>query len=165
MYNKLMKMYLVKSQRGINNCLPQSCNKRHRRAANHLSAINTVGTKIKMIRSLLFIAIAVQIPICAYSQNNYRYDSTKFFTLDQCIRYALQYQPGLNQSLVNTAIAKATNAINLSGWFPQLNLSGNMVHYSQLPKTVSPNPVTGGAPIVTPTGVANTAIPQLSASQ
>ena len=118
-----------------------------------------------MIRLLLFIAIAVQLPICVYSQNNYKSDSTKFFTLDQCIRYALQYQPGLNQSLVNTAIAKATNAINLSGWFPQLNLTGNMVHYTQLPRTVSPNPVPGGAPIVTPTGVANTAIPQLTASQ
>ena len=92
-------------------------------------------------------------------------DSTKFFTLDQCIRYALQYQPGLNQSLVNTAIAEANNPINMSGWFPQLNLTGNMVHYTQLPRTVSPNPVPGGAPIVTPTGVANTAIPQLTASQ
>ena len=68
-----------------------------------------------MIRLLLFVVIAVQIPTCAYSQNNHKSDSTKFFTLDQCIRYALQYQPGLNQSLVNTAIAKATNAINLSG--------------------------------------------------
>ena len=55
--------------------------------------------------------------------------------------------------------------INLSGWFPQLNLSGNMVHYNQLPTTLIPNPVPGGAPIPTHTGIANTAIPQLSASQ
>ncbi len=160
-----MEMLLVKSQTGTNSWPPPGCGKKHRIAENYLCVINVIGTKDRIKRLLLFIALAVQIPICAYSQNNYRSDSTKFFTLEQCIRYALQYQPGLNQSLVNTAIAKATNAINLSGWFPQLNLSGNMVHYSQLPKTVSPNPVTGGAPIVTPTGVANTAIPQLSASQ
>ena len=121
--------------------------------------------KDKINRLFLFIAVVLTIPLCSYSQNHHRADSTQFFTLEQCIRYALQYQPGVNQSFVNTAIAKATNAINLSGWFPQLNLSGNMVHYSQLPTTLSPNPLPGGAPIPTRTGVANTAIPQLSASQ
>jgi outer membrane protein TolC len=155
----------VKSQIGINYSPSPGCDKGQSAGATDFSGTNGIGAKNKIKRSLLLIAIAVQIPICAYSQNNYRSDSTKFFTLEQCIRYALQYQPGLNQSLVNTAIAKATNAINLSGWFPQLNLSGSVVHYTQLPRTVSPNPVPGGAPIVTATGVANTAIPQLTASQ
>ena len=159
-----MELLLVNSQTGTNSCPPPGWCKKHHIAENYRCVINLIGGD-RINRLLLFIVIVVYIPICTYSQNNYRSDSTQFFTLDQCIRYALQYQPGLNQSLVNTAIAKATNAINLSGWFPQLNLSGSMVHYSQLPKTVSPNPVTGGAPIVTPTGVANTAIPQLSASQ
>ena len=90
---------------------------------------------------------------------------TQFFTLGQCIRYALQHQPGLNQSIINIAIARSTNAINLSGWFPQLNLSGTMLHYSQLPTTLTPNPVPGGPPVPVHTGVTNTAIPELSASQ
>jgi len=116
-------------------------------------------------RLFLFIAIFVHVPTCTYSQNNYRPDSTQFFSLEQCIHYALQHQPGLNQSLLNTDIAKATNSINLSGWLPQLNLSGNMVRYNQLPTTLSPNPVPGGPPIPTHTGVSNTAIPELSATQ
>jgi len=160
-----MELLLVNSETGTNSCPPPGCGKKHRIAENYRCVINLIGTKDRMKRLLLFIVIVLHIPICTYSQNQYRSDSTQFFTLEQCIRYALQYQPGLNQALVNTAIVKATNAINLSGWFPQLNLSGNMVHYSQLPTTLSPNPLPGGAPIPTHTGVANTAIPQLSASQ
>ncbi len=137
MYNKRMQILLLKSQ---------------------------TGTK-KLRRLLLFIAILVPMPICTYAQNDYRSDSTQVFTLEQCIHYALEHQPGLNRSLVNTAITRATNAINLSGWLPQVNVSGNMIHYSQLPTTLSPNPLPGGLPIPTHTGVANTAIPELSASQ
>jgi outer membrane protein TolC len=109
--------------------------------------------------------LAVLISVSAYSQNRVRPDSTQLFTLGECIRYALQHQPGLNQSIVNMAVARATNAINLSGWFPQLNLSGTMLHYNQLPTTITPNPVPGGPPIPVHTGVTNTAIPELSASQ
>src|ERR1039458_5589688 len=141
MYNKRMEMLLVNSQTGTNICPPPGCGKKPHIAENYRYVINVIGTKDRIKRLLLFIAIVVHIPICTYSQNHYRSDSTQFFTLEQCIRYALQYQPGLNQSLVNTAIAKTTNAINLSGWLPQLNLSGNMVHYSQLPTTLSPNPL------------------------
>ena len=158
-------MLLVRSQTRINNCVSSSYDKRYSITANFLSIISVIVKKDRIKRSLLYIAFFVQIPICAYSQNNYRPDANQFFTLDQCIRYAFQHQPALNQSLVNISITKATNAINLSGWFPQLNLSGNMLHYSQLPTTLVPSPVPGGAPVPTHTGVANTAIPQLSASQ
>ncbi len=40
-----------------------------------------------------------------------------------------------------------------------------MLHYSQLPTTLSPNPVPGGPPIAAHTGVTNTVIPELAASQ
>jgi outer membrane protein TolC len=160
-----MGMLLLKSQTGIYNYPPPGCDKRHRKTANYFSVINFIGTKDRMQRLLLFIAIFVHIPICTYSQNDDRSDSTQFFTLDQCIHYALQHQPGLNRSLVNMSITKATNFINLSGWLPQLNLSGSMIHYTQLPTTLSPNPLPGGPPIPTHTGIANTAIPEISASQ
>ena len=156
-------MLFVKSQTGISNC-PSGCDKRLRYAANHISAIKVFRPKDRIKRLLLSLH-CFTITDLYYSQNDYRTNPTQFFTLEQCIHYALQHQPGLNQSLVNTAIAKATNAINLSGWLPQLNLSGTMVHYNQLPTTLSPNTVPGGPPIPTHTGVANTAIPELSASQ
>jgi len=57
--------------------------------------------------------------------------SGQYLTLRQCIDYALQHQPGLNQSLLNVSIVKDDNAIALSGWLPQVNASGSLVHTIQ----------------------------------
>ena len=75
-------------------------------------------------------------------------------TLRQCIDYAMLHQPALNKANINIDITKTTNAINLSGLLPQVNASGNLVHYLQ-----QNNPGT------TNTGVANTFIPQLAVTQ
>ncbi|MFZ1977383.1 MAG: TolC family protein [Bacteroidota bacterium] len=155
-----MKIPLVKSRSEINDCPPLRCDKKHRKAA-----LNVVGTKQRIRRLLFFISVIVCMPVFVYSQNEEKSDSTQFFTLEQCIHYAMQHQPGLNRSLLNTSIAKTTNAINLSGWLPQVNLIGSMIHYNQLPMTLAANPVPGGPPVPTPTGVAYTALPELSASQ
>jgi len=58
---------------------------------------------------------------------------TNALSLRQCIDYALVHQPALNNALINVDVARATNAINLSGWLPQANASGNFLHYIQLP--------------------------------
>ena len=134
-----MKIPFVKSQSEVNDCPPLSCDKKHRKAAP-----NVVGTKQRIKRLLLFISVIVYIPVFVYSQNEEQSDSTRFFTLEQCIHYGMQHQPGLNRSLLNTSIAKTTNAINLSGWLPQVNLIGSMIHYNQLPTTLAANPVPGG---------------------
>jgi len=141
------------------------CDKKGHAKKDNLSLIGAIGRGSTTERFLFIIALAVLLPTSDYAQNRARPDSTQIFTLGQCIRYALQHQPGLNQSIVNMAIARSTNAINLSGWFPQLNLSGTMLHYNQLPTTLTPNPVPGGPPVPVHTGVNNTAIPELSASQ
>lgn len=115
---------------------------------------------------IFFILILVNIPLYIYSQNSQKSDSIQTFNLEQCIDYALQYQPTLNQSIINRNIAKINNHINLSGWLPQLNLSGNLLHYNQLPTSFVPDQTNpGGPPVKTHNGMINTAIPVLSASQ
>jgi outer membrane protein TolC len=113
------------------------------------------------------MAIAGSIPACILSQiNNGTTDSLESFTLKDCIEYALHHQPALNQSLLNISIARTTNAINLSGWLPQVSISGSLIHYNQLPTTLVSNPATpGGPPVTTHTGVINTATPELTAAQ
>ncbi len=112
------------------------------------------------------ISVLINISVCSYSQKSNKPDSLQIFTLAQCIDFAFQHQPALNQSLINLNIAKITNRINLSGWLPQLNLSGNLLHYNQLPTSFVPNQTTpGGPPVATHTGVSNSFIPVLSASQ
>jgi outer membrane protein TolC len=91
-------------------------------------------------------------------------DSGQALTLDQCVSYALKNQPALHQSLINTDITRATNAISLSGWLPQVGVSGNLTHYLSLPTAFVKNSSTNTT-TQQKTGVINTATPVLSATQ
>jgi outer membrane protein TolC len=98
--------------------------------------------------------------------------SGESLTLKQCIDYALLHQPALNRSLINVDIAKTTNAINLSGWLPQANASGDLIHNIQSQgngSTVTTGGVSTGG--TTATGVStrgssvNTFVPGITVSQ
>src|SRR5258708_9798948 len=91
-------------------------------------------------------------------------DTGQSLTLDQCVTYALKNQPALHQSLIYTDITRATNAISLSGWLPQVGISGNLTHYISLPTSFVKNSSTG-ATAQQKSGVINTTIPSLSATQ
>ncbi len=101
-----------------------------------------------------------------YAQANQPKDTIPYFALDQCIAYALQYQPHAQQAMIDVDIARKTNAINLSGWYPQVNLSANLYHYMQLPTSLIYSQTNPEAP-PTPekTGLSNTSTPQLSVTQ
>lgn len=87
-------------------------------------------------------------------------------TLKQCIDYAMVHQPGVNQAQINVLIARTTNAISLSGWFPQVNVGGSVTHYPQLPTAFQTNPANpNGPPNIVKTGIPNTASPGLSATE
>ncbi len=101
----------------------------------------------------------------AMAQSYQRADSTESFTLDQCIDYAFKHQPGLNRAYINQAITKTTNAINVSGWYPQVSVSGNFTHYFELPTALTVDSQNNGSPIKVHTGVENTFIPALSVTQ
>ncbi|HTB53414.1 MAG TPA: TolC family protein [Ferruginibacter sp.] len=109
---------------------------------------------------LLFICLCVSASGFAQTTN----DSTQSLTLKQCVYYALKNQPALMQSELNVEVARATNAINLAGWLPQVAVTGNLTHYIQQP-TGFVN--TGTPPTPTPqqTGVINTAIPGIGVTQ
>jgi len=125
-----------------------------------------ISIKVEMKASLLCFLSFAFIPFYSIAQNNETGSSNKAFTLQQCIDYALKNQPALNQSLINISIVKKTNDISLSGWLPQVNLSGNLVHYYQLPTSfIANSAVPGGPPLETHSGIANTFIPDLSATQ
>jgi len=66
-------------------------------------------------------------------------ESMPYFTLEQCLEYALKNQPGLHQASINQDITRLSNSIALSGWLPQVSASGNLEHYIQLPSSPSPS--------------------------
>lgn len=88
-------------------------------------------------------------------------------TLKQCIDYSLQHQPGVNRALIGVDIAKTTNSINLAGWLPQVNASGDLIHYIQSPSngtTVNAGAGAGNA-VTTRSSTTSTFIPGISVSQ
>ena len=119
------------------------------------SLINKSGIFILTILCLNLFSLK------AYSQKNSK-DTTPSFTINQCIDYAMKHQPGLQISMVNISIAKATNAINLSGLYPQVGATANLTHYFQLPTTISN---ATGTPIPVKSGVINTSIPGIGITQ
>jgi outer membrane protein, multidrug efflux system len=117
-------------------------------------------------RHFLLVIFSLVILSNTFAQQKNTTDTAQFLTLKQCIDYALIHQPALNQSLINVSIAKTTNAINLSGWYPQVNVSANLTHYIQLPTAfISDTANPGGGPLKTKSGIANTAVPELSVTQ
>ncbi|TWJ00851.1 outer membrane protein TolC [Mucilaginibacter frigoritolerans] len=91
----------------------------------------------------------------------------QYFTLKQCIDYALQHQPGLNIALINVDVAKTTNAISLSGWLPQVNASGDLIHNIQTNgSTTTTNNGSGSTTTTTnKTGYTNSFVPGVAVTQ
>lgn len=89
-------------------------------------------------------------------------DGIPALSLPQCITYALQRQPGLRQSIIGTDIVKASNAIGLSGWYPQVGITGNFSHYFQRPTTLSH---INGVETPVQTTVANAFAPGINVTQ
>ncbi len=115
---------------------------------------------ITIIASILLLASGIS------AQNKNTGDTIPYLNLDQCIVYGLQHQPGVIQSSIGITIAKKTNMVNLSAWLPQINLSGNFMHYDQLPTTFALNSLNPGGPLIEGhIAIANTLIPQLSVTE
>jgi outer membrane protein TolC len=115
------------------------------------------------IKRIFFFASFIVFSNINFAQSKSLSDSIQSLTLQQCVDYALQHQPALNQSLINVSITRATNSIALSGWLPQVYATGNLTHYNTLPTVFVKNPA--GTITEQKTGVINTAIPVLSVTQ
>jgi outer membrane protein TolC len=113
-------------------------------------------------KRLFTLAFSMYLFSYADAQTGVAGDTVHAFTLDQCIDYALQHQPYLNQALIGVDIARTTNAINQAGWLPQAGVSGNLQHYLSLPTTFVKN---NGVTIQQRGGVVNTFTPVLAVTQ
>lgn len=115
-----------------------------------------------MIRNFLLIITLGGLPFQGFAQQS---DSIDSLSLNQCIEYALNHQPYIKQSEISISIAKATNAVNLSGWLLQAAITGSLNHYINQPTSFITNSSTGGVPTAIKSGVINTAIPVLAVTQ
>jgi outer membrane protein TolC len=87
-------------------------------------------------------------------------------TLQNCIRYGLEHQPAIRESMIDEEITETTIKNKLADWYPQLNISANLQHYLKMPVSIFPdlnNP--GGPKRQIQTGVRNYSTPQASLTQ
>jgi outer membrane protein TolC len=129
-----------------------------------LPKLNSLKNAGKIGLSLIIFLIMIMRQTQAQSFQTT--DTSESLTLDQCIEYAFKHQPGLNRAFISQSITRTTNAINLSGWYPQVSVGGNFTHYFELPTALTVDSQNNGAPpIKVHTGVENTFIPALSVTQ
>ena len=82
-------------------------------------------------------AIILFISPLIFSQNNNSHDSLlNEATLQNCVQYALEHQPSVQQSLVNERITSQEVKSKLADWFPQLNLNFSFQHNYKLQTSV-----------------------------
>ncbi len=124
-----------------------------------INGMNHLG-KTKTISICFLLVFCVTVPLAAVGQQVN--DSVTSLSLRQCINYALQHQPALQQSMIRTEITKASNAISQSGWYPQVGLTANLNHYLQRPTALSN---INGVETPIQTSVVNTSTPGIGVTQ
>jgi outer membrane protein TolC len=119
----------------------------------------------RIIYPIFFLCLSIaasSLTNTASAQINTPPDTASALTLDQCVGYALRHEPLINMSIVNVAIVRATNAINTSGWLPQVNITGNLTHYNTLPTSFFTD---SGKIVNSKSGIINTITPTLAVTQ
>jgi outer membrane protein len=85
-------------------------------------------------------------------------------TLQNCVQYALDNQPQVQQALIDEDIVNNQVKTRLADWYPQIGFTGNYQHYFQLPALALGADSTGKRQIIQ-TGVRNSSTLGLSLSQ
>jgi len=120
---------------------------------------------LRRITCWLLLLLAA-IPRLAQGQTGNADTLSGVVSLEQCIQFALQNQPALKQSLIDESIQRANINIALSSWLPQASLNANLVHYFELPTTVTTNFTNPSAgKVAFQSGVYNNSTPQFSATE
>jgi outer membrane protein TolC len=86
--------------------------------------------------ALLTLILSAPSSLFAQKQDNVFSDSA---SIDECISYAMKYQPLVRQLKLDEAIANQNIKISLSDWLPQISASAGYSYYIKQPVSVFPN--------------------------
>lgn len=90
-----------------------------------------------MNRTIFIVFFLILTGLNQYSFSQSATDSTlENADLNTCIRYALQHQPYLQQSLIDEQITERQIKTRLADWYPQVNFDYSFQHNFQLPTSV-----------------------------
>lgn len=85
-------------------------------------------------KKIYFIyGILIVISGTSFAQRNDSLPTLSEATLENCIQYALQHNPDIQNAKINEQITEAQIQNKLSDWYPQVNFTYNLQHNIQLP--------------------------------
>ena len=84
--------------------------------------------KVYLVLSLLFV-----FSNSLFAQQNDSLPTLEEATLQNCIQYAIQHNPDIQNAKINEQITEAQIQNKLSDWYPQVNFTYNLQHNIQLP--------------------------------
>ena len=93
-----------------------------------VKTFSIMRTLLARIRYLGFLILIILYPftLFAQKQDNVFSDSA---SIDECISYAMKYQPLVRQLKLDEAIANQNIKISLSDWLPQISTSAEYSYY------------------------------------
>ncbi len=113
-------------------------------------------------QAVLYICLFLSVNV--FAQSIKRDSSLAEATVQNCVKYALDHQPYIQQSYLDEKITDRQISSRLADWYPQIGAAGNYQHYFQLPSTALGTDSSGKRQIIQ-TGVRNTSTVGLSLSQ
>ena len=88
--------------------------------------------KGRLIKVVIFVFVLFSTS-CAQAQQNDSLPTLQEATLQNCIQYAIQHNPDIENARINQDITETIIKSKLADWYPQVNFTYNLQHNFQLP--------------------------------
>jgi len=89
--------------------------------------------KIKRNKTLLIFVVIVFSGSMLHAQTNDSLPALQDATLQNCIQYAIQHNPDIQNAKINQDITETIIKSKLADWYPQVNFNYNLQHNFKLP--------------------------------
>jgi len=89
--------------------------------------------KIKRNKTLLIFVVIVFSGSMLHAQTNDSLPALQEATLQNCIQYAIQHNPDIQNAKINQDITETIIKSKLADWYPQVNFNYNLQHNFKLP--------------------------------
>jgi len=118
---------------------------------------------MKQLRTLLTLLVGCFVNLLPAAAQVNPDNPNAGLTLEQCVNFALQNRPQVQQSRLDEEISEREIRANLSAWLPQVSAQYNVQHYMKMPVTLFS--LDGGPPTPRTLGVANSSGLNFQANQ
>jgi outer membrane protein TolC len=92
-----------------------------------------IKKKIKRNKTLLIFVVIIFSSDLLHAQTNDSLPTLQEATLQNCIQYAIQHNPDIQNAKINQDITETIIKSKLADWYPQVNFNYNVQHNFKLP--------------------------------